>query len=146
MNTSSILKRIVFFLSILGLFVSGYLSIVYLKGGTILCYSGGCDAVRTWAYSFPLGKLIPVLGFTYYLTVFGISLFGTMIGSKLRIITSRFMFWVSAAGLTFSLILTLTATYVVRDFCMWCIVSFALVSGIFFLSDKILKEEKLYAK
>jgi uncharacterized membrane protein len=139
MSNVFLLKRTLFILSLLGILVTSYLSYSYLFGGVMVCYATGCDSVRAFAYTLPMGKFIPALGLSYYIVVFGLIFAEAAASIQLKPIIVKLIFWISAFALTFSLFLILVSIYKIGETCMWCLVSFCLVTGLFFITDRVMK-------
>lgn len=127
MKKTKTLSRLIFFLSLTGVLVSFYLTLIYWRGAGIGCSVGGCETVRNWALATRGGKFIPVLGLIFYSAVAVLTM-GGQIG-LIRLI--------NLIGLLFSLFLTFLAVFVIKSVCLWCVISLFLVAGIFVLSLKI---------
>ena len=122
-------------LSLLGLLVSGYLSLYKLGYlGFIQCTTGGCETVQSSPYAFFLGMPVAVWGVGAYLVLLALAL----IGLQPRWVAERrvaiALFAVSAIGVAFTGYLTYLEAYVIHAWCQWCLVSAALVTLIFLAS------------
>jgi uncharacterized membrane protein len=129
-------------LALIGLFVSGYLTL-YNYGflGVIQCGVGGCLVVQSSAYAwFPprtvseFGVPVAVLGIIAYLAIFAVA----MAGVQPRYVDRRWiavgLFAMSAVGVVFSAWLTYLEAAVINAWCQWCVVSAILITLIFLLS------------
>lgn len=128
--------------ALVGLFVSGYLSLYnYGLLGVIQCGVGGCMVVQSSAYAwFPprtisdVGIPVATMGILAYATLLAIAILGV----QPRFITARWvamaLFGLSAVGVAFSAWLTYLEAAVINAWCQWCVVSAILVTIIFLLS------------
>jgi uncharacterized membrane protein len=129
-------------LALVGLFVSGYLSLYnYGLLGVIQCGVGGCLVVQSSAYAwFPprtisdIGIPVAMMGIFAYATLLVIAL----VGVQPRFVAARWvataLFTLSAIGVAFSAWLTYLEAAVINAWCQWCVVSAILVTLIFLLS------------
>jgi uncharacterized membrane protein len=129
-------------LALIGLFVSGYLSLYNLGLlGVIQCGIGGCMVVQSSAYAwFPprtvsdVGIPVATMGIIAYATLLLIAL----VGVQPRWVTSRWiamaLFGFSAVGVLFSAWLTYLEAAVIHAWCQWCVVSAIIITLIFLLS------------
>jgi uncharacterized membrane protein len=122
-------------LSLLGLFVSGYLS-MYKLGmiGAITCSVGSCERVQDSPWASFLGLPVALWGVGAYAFLFVVAL----LGLQPRWARAR---WVAVAlaamsgvGVLFSAYLTYLEARVIEAWCQWCVVSAILVTLIFLLS------------
>lgn len=122
--------RLVLFLSSLGVFVAGFLSLAHLGGFPIPCGgSNGCDLVASHPLSAPFGVPIAYVGFFGYVSIFGLAywtaqpqpgLFG------LRLLTTL--------GLMASMGLVAAARFVIHATCTWCLASALIMAVLAWLS------------
>ena len=122
-------------LSLLGLFDSLYLLWVYTSPSRpIVCLGSGCDAVRASSYAHLFGLPLPAFGVASY-ALLGLLIFTEVLVSP-RL--GRAIQWavtgISCAGFLFSIYLTSLAEFVIHAWCVWCVVSALVVTGIFVLS------------
>lgn len=122
-------------LSLLGLLVSGYLTLYKLGYlGVIQCTSGGCETVQSSQYSLFLGLPVALWGMGAYALLLLLSLLGLdpgRIGDR-RIALG--IFGIAAVGVAFSGWLTYLEAMVIHAWCQWCVVSAVLITLIFLLS------------
>lgn len=122
-------------LSLMGIFLAGYLSLFKLGViGTLTCQIGSCDRVQSSPWADFLGLPVAYWGFGAYLTMFVVSLAGI----QPRFVNARWvalsLFAMSAVGVAFSAYLTYAEAFWIRAWCQWCVVSAVLVTVIFLLS------------
>jgi uncharacterized membrane protein len=129
-------------LALVGLFVSGYLSLYnYGLLGVIQCGIGGCLVVQSSAYAwFPprtisdVGIPVAMMGIIAYGTIFAIAIAGV----QPRLVHARWvpmaLFALSAIGVAFSTWLTYLEAAVINAWCQWCVVSAIIITLIFLLS------------
>ncbi len=135
----SIINRLIFIFSLLGLGVSAFLLYEYSLNTPIICpLGGGCDIVRSSPYSRFLGISLPVLGIAFYLMVASLSIARSQkLSSK---IFFKLQFLISAAGVGFGIYLTSLEAFVIKAYCFWCVLSFiisAVILTLVFISRKI---------
>ena len=128
-------KNIIRLLSFIGIINALYLTWVHISS-TGQCISGNCNAVLASTYSTFL--TIPI-------SVFGISLFVALIylnSNTTEIIEDRpwWTSFLSFLGLITSLFLTFIQVTQISTICPFCIISALLITTIFILSLKELKE------
>jgi uncharacterized membrane protein len=129
-------------LALIGLFISGYLSL-YNYGflGVVQCGVGGCMVVQSSAYAwFPprtvsdFGVPVAALGIVAYTALLSLAI----IGVQPRHVAARWVassiFVVAAVGVIFSGWLTYLEAAVINAWCQWCVVSAILIAMIFLLS------------
>ncbi|HEX5410908.1 MAG TPA: thioredoxin domain-containing protein [Terriglobia bacterium] len=128
-------KILLMVLSLVGLFDSIYLLWEYTSPAhPMVCMGGGCDAVRASEYSH-LGALpVPMYGvFMYAFLVLLLFLYPLLPSAYVRL-TQHVVMVVAGAGFLFSVYLTGIEAFVLHSWCMWCVLSFLLVTAIFILS------------
>lgn len=122
-------------LSLLGLFVSGYLALYKLGFlGAIQCTVGGCETVQMSSYAYFLGAPVAVWGVGAYLALLALAMLGVQPRwARERWVASGLLL-LSGGGVVFSAYLTYLEAYVIRAWCQWCVISAILVTLIFLLS------------
>lgn len=122
-------------LSLLGLLVSGYLTLYKLGYlGVIQCTTGGCETVQSSQYSLFLGFPVALWGMGAYALLLLLALLGlepSRAGDR-RIALG--IFGIAAVGVAFSGWLTYLEALVIHAWCQWCVVSAVLITLIFLLS------------
>lgn len=133
MINSKNITRPIFFLSLIGLLVSGFLAFEYSLPRLITCPLGGlsCDIVRNSPYSQMFGISVPVLGILFYFFLSTISLFSLENDFKL---VKKLTFVLSSIGILFSTYFTYLEAFVIHAFCFWCLTSAIITVLIFLLS------------
>lgn len=122
-------------LSLVGLLISGYLTIYKLGYlGAIQCSTGGCETVQTSQYAVFLGMPVALWGVGAYAALLLLAMLGLQpdrIGDRgiaLGILA------LSAVGVAFSAWLTYLEAMVIHAWCQWCVISAILITLIFLLS------------
>lgn len=118
-------------ISLIGLITSMYLAVSHYRVYTDMGYKSfcaiskaiNCDTVSQSAYSIFLNVPVPIWGVIGYLFVI------TMLIFPLRSKTDheRFwslMFWIALAYSGYSVVLALISTYLIRSYCIMCIVAY----------------------
>ncbi len=115
------MRKILFTIAIVGLLVSGYLSIVYATQGPIPCsLHGGCEVVRASTYAHIFGISTPYYGVVYYVLL----ALGALLLTPLRKAALRIPLLVlTGMGLAVSIWLTYLEAFVIQAWCQWCLVS-----------------------
>jgi uncharacterized membrane protein len=110
-------------LSVLGIGVAGYLSVVHAAGLEPLCVSGGggCERVQTSAQSELAGVPVAYLGLGAYVVLLGCALAGGEAARALAALTAL-------VGFGFSAWLTYQSVAVIGATCQWCLVSALLMT------------------
>ncbi|HET7233578.1 MAG TPA: vitamin K epoxide reductase family protein [Longimicrobium sp.] len=122
-------------LAVIGLLVSGYLSLYKLGViGGLTCQVGSCEQVQASPWAVMLGVPVSLWGAGAYLTLLVVAL----LGLKRRYVDERWvalvLFGVSAAGVAFSGYLTYIEAFVIEMWCQWCVTSAVIITLIFLLS------------
>jgi len=115
------MRRILFVIAILGLLVSGYLAVVYITGGPIVCGEAhGCETVRASQYSSFIGIPTPLFGVIFYLLLAAGAILFTP-GNRRRLAWPLAL--LTAIGLLTSAWLTYLEAFVINAWCFWCVIS-----------------------
>jgi len=140
MNTV-VTNRVVFWLSLLGIQVAGYLTLSHLHLLTLYCARGqGCEQVARYSLAHGLG--IPALAMVPT-AIFGLAFFLLLaICCAVRaVVSSRFLRWgigVAQWGGAFmalfiSVWLSFFEAYIIHGWCLWCLASAGIVLAIFLI-------------
>lgn len=129
------LRQAAAFLALAGLFVSAYLWLYNVGAtGSIACGVGSCELVQTSPYAYLFGVPVSGWGVLGYVTILGLALAGTRPawargepGRRLALTLAA----VAGAGFAFSTYLTFVELFVLRAICMWCVISYVLITAIF---------------
>lgn len=122
-------------LALLGVFVSGYLSLYKLGViSTLVCQVGSCDRVQNSPWSFLLGLPVALWGVGAYLAILAVAVAGVQPRLAGRAWVGKALFGMAAVGVAFSAYLTYLEAAVIRAWCQWCVVSAVIITLIFLLS------------
>ena len=129
MNKRRIAKTV---LSLLGIFVSGYLTYIHYSGEPIICGgSNSCELVNASRYAF-IGPIpVSALGLMAYLTILILSLIKS---DEERQWPAILMFGVSLIGVMFQWYLFYIEVAVLHALCYWCLGSQVIITVIFVLA------------
>jgi uncharacterized membrane protein len=119
-------------LSLLGIFVSGYLTYIHYSGEPIICGgSNSCELVNASRYAF-IGPIpVSALGLMAYITILILSLIKS---DEERQWPAILMFGVSLIGVMFQWYLFYIEVAVLHALCYWCLASQAIITLIFILA------------
>jgi uncharacterized membrane protein len=122
-------------LSLVGVFVALYLTL-YKFGvfGVLKCGVGSCETVNTSRWATFLGLPVAAWGLGFYLTALAVALVGMQERFADSLAVSRVLVAMSAVGVAFSGWLTYLEAFVINAYCLYCLVSAAIVSVIFVAS------------
>ncbi len=128
------IKRLLVFLSTLGLLDSIYLSWIKLSNQEALCSGiGSCDVVNGSEYSSIVGIPIAIFGAAAYITLL-VALLGEQKNNFLKENGPLIVFGVSLFGFLYSLYLTYVELFVIYAICPYCVLSAIVMTVIFVLS------------
>lgn len=122
-------------LTLVGVLISVYMS-AYKLGlvGSLVCGSGGCEAVQNSPWAAFMGVPVPFIGLAGYAAM----LITALLGLQPRFEDDRRISLVLIAGATIGLAFSAYLTYleyaVIHAWCRWCIVSAILATLIFILA------------
>lgn len=119
------------FLSLAGLFISGYLYLYKIgKIGSLACGAGGCETVQLSSWSRLAGLEVSLIGVLGYAGLLALSL-ASLQGSDSRQWPIRAMAVAAGIGVVFTLYLTYLELFVIHAICRWCVASGVIVLAIF---------------
>ena len=122
-------------LSLVGVFVALYLTLYKLGVfGVLRCGLGSCETVNTSQWAVFLGLPVAAWGLGFYAAALAVAVVGTQDRFADSIAVSRVLVGMSAVGVAFSAWLTYLEAFVIHAYCMWCLVSAAIVAVIFVVS------------
>ena len=122
-------------LALVGIFVALYLTLYKLGVfGALQCGTGSCETVNTSRWATFLGLPVAAWGLGFYLVALAVALLGTTDRYFDSPGISRVLVGLSTVGVLFSAWLTYLEAFVIHAYCMWCLISAALVSTIFVAS------------
>jgi uncharacterized membrane protein len=110
-------------LSILGIAVAGYLTIVHYREDLLVCgVTSGCKTVQTSPYSEVAGIPIAILGVLMYLSLLG-SVGIRLKWSELSDPAGMVAFVIALTGAVYAAHLTYLELFVIHAICQWCVAS-----------------------
>ncbi len=119
-------------LSVLGIFVSGYLTYIHYSGAPIICGgSNSCELVNASRYAFIGPVPVSALGLAAYIALLILSLIKS---DEERQWPAILMFGVSLIGVMFQWYLFYIEVAVLHALCYWCISSQVIITVIFGLA------------
>jgi uncharacterized membrane protein len=119
------------FLSLAGLFISGYLYLYKIgKIGSLACGTGGCETVQLSSWSRFAGVEVSLIGVLGYAGLLALSLASLQAGGS-RQWPIRTMVVAAGIGVVFTLYLTYLELFVIHAICRWCAASGVIVLAIF---------------
>ncbi len=121
------LRLLVLTLSSIGIILSVYLTYTHITlDETSFCLTGGgCDIIKSSAFSRIYGVPVPVLGLIGYLIIWILTLL-RFDRSKIKLI-----YFISVVGLSFSIYLTYIEFFILKAVCSFCIISAIVMLSIF---------------
>jgi protein-disulfide isomerase/uncharacterized membrane protein len=125
--------QIISVLAVLGLIDTGYLVLHYFGLPVQCVVASGCHAVLDSAYAHVFGMPLAFIGLAVYVWLFLVSLWN-LIRVEWRIPANRWIWWVSTLGSLVSLYLLWVQAFAIKDFCPFCLISAALMIGIWAVS------------
>ncbi len=128
-HTFVLLRRITITLSLLGLVLAGYLTVLHFVPSSALCTSG-CDVVRQSRYAEVAGIPIAAIGVLGYMAILGVLVLEEL-GNSLAEHGPILIFGLSLIGTLYSLYLTYLEFFVIRAICPYCIASASIMLIIF---------------
>ncbi len=110
------LRALLAFLSLAGLGIASYLTIVHFQGGDPICLTGGegCAKVQESEYAELLGVPVPLIGIAGYLTIGASALIPGDAGRLLGV-------FAGLVGVGFSAYLTYLELFEIDAICQWCV-------------------------
>ncbi len=127
-------RRGIFWAALLGLFASAYLLYTYSTGSNLVCGSlvHGCDAVRASKWSAWFGIPTPLFGVLFYLTVIILAIIRSYSPDYKPKLARLAQIILASAGFLESLVLTSIQTFIIGQYCSWCLAS-ALAATLIFI-------------
>lgn len=124
--TASRLGMVSLGLSVAGIVLAGYLTLVHYRTNLLVCGISSCHTVQSSAYAEFLGIPVALLGLAMYVVLTGLSLIRLRRPMTRDRVTIA-LFAIAFAGALFSAYLTAVELWVIHAICQWCVVSAALV-------------------
>ncbi len=138
MNSAQI-NRIIFVLAIIGILISGYVAFTWLTQSPIVCLTGGCETVRKAPAAWPFGIPFPLFGLTGYTTIAILAFLKTINKSP---VIDKILVGMGGFGVLLVSYFTYLEAFVIKGFCMWCVISTINMVTIFFLALKNISTKK----
>jgi len=127
--TFSLLRRISLILSLLGLAVAVYLTVIHITPGSTLC-TGGCDIVRQSRYAEVAGIPVAALGIVGYAAILALLALEEF-ANPLFEYGPILVLGLSLIGTLYSFYLTYLELFVIRAICPYCVASAVIMTAIF---------------
>jgi uncharacterized membrane protein len=119
-SARSLIIRILFFQSLIGCIIAMYVVQSFVRDAPIYCVTSGCEVVRRHPSSYLLGIPVPSYGLIGYTTIL-LLLLAYAQTSKPKLLTLAK--YITLGGTAFVAWFTYTEAFIIRGFCMWCLVS-----------------------
>lgn len=125
-------QRVMTFLAVLGVGVSGYLTYTHFFSAPIFCGgTSSCELVNSSRFAF-IGPIpVSLLGLIGYVAILALSFIPT---NEDRQWPAQLIFGVALIGVLFQLYLTYIELFVLYAICYWCVASQIIILLIFILS------------
>ncbi len=144
MKKGNMKQRLIFSLSLVGLFISALLWWMYTSPSRpMFCVGSGCDEVRSSSYAVAWGIPLPVYGVAMYAGLVLLSLAAVWSGAgrrqaahfaKVPELARNGTLFIAGAGFLVSLYLTGLEAFVIEAWCIWCVASALIITAVFGLS------------
>ena len=117
------------FLSLAGLFISGYLYLYKIgRIGSLACGTGGCETVQLSSWSRFAGLEVSLIGVLGYAGLLAMSLASLQPGTRQWPI--RAIAVAAGIGVIFTLYLTYLELFIIHAICRWCVASGVIIVAI----------------
>ena len=123
------LDLVTLLLSLVGIVLAGYLTIVHYRENLLVCGISSCHTVQASKYAVFLGIPVAVLGLAMYVALAILALVRLWLPFREEQATYG-LFILAFAGVLFSGYLTAIELWVINAICQWCVVSAILVTVI----------------
>jgi protein-disulfide isomerase/rhodanese-related sulfurtransferase len=100
----------------------------------MVCFGGGCDAVRMSPLAYPMGIPMPIFGVAMYASLALLSFAAPLFRDQQARIVRMCITWISGLGFVASLYLSGVEAFVLHAWCFWCVISAIVVTLIFGLA------------
>ena len=116
-------------LSALGIFVSGYLSVKRLTGGSLACSRWAqCDTVNNSVYAKIYGVPVAFIGLAGYVVLLVLALAALRTEGPMQRRLLAISFLLALGGFAFSAYLTYIELFIIEAICNWCVTSAILIT------------------
>ena len=116
---------ILLILTLLGVLISGYLSLTKLLGTATVCLGGSssCELVQNSAYARLAGVPVAYLGLLTYFGLLVLLLVKLSDWRDLGLMAAQLFLGLAIIGAIFSGYLTYVELFIIDDICQWCVAS-----------------------
>lgn len=146
LETFTWIQRVQFWAVCVGMFATTYLLLTYTSGKPIVCgLVHGCEEVRASQWSHMFGVPLPFFGELYYFAAIALLLIRVSMPRFQRVRLRNFFLAMATAAFLESAWLTGLEAFVIRAYCIWCLISAAAATIIFvlaFFDTEILPDTK----
>jgi uncharacterized membrane protein len=119
-------------LSLLGLFVSGYLYLYKIgRIGTLACGTAACEAVQASVWSRFAGVEVALIGVIGYSALVLVSLASLQPSLVARLWPVSLLAGLAGVGVGFTVYLTYLELFIIHAICRWCVTSATIIVAIF---------------
>jgi uncharacterized membrane protein len=119
------------FLSLAGLFISGYLYLYKIgKIGSLACGTGDCETVQLSSWSRFAGLDVSLIGVLGYAVLLGVSLAALQPGLASQRWPATLLAALAGLGVAFTGYLTYLELFVIHAVCRWCVASGVIILAI----------------
>jgi len=119
-------------LSLIGLFISGYLYLYKVgKVGSLACGTGGCETVQWSPWSRVAGIEVSLIGVLGYAGLLALSLAALQPGLTHRNWPVALLSGLAGIGVLFTIYLTYLELFVIHAICRWCVASGVVILMLF---------------
>ncbi|APH66277.1 vitamin K epoxide reductase family protein [Bacillus spizizenii] len=126
-------------LLLIGIVLSTYLLISKWSTGSVyFCPTNGCDAVNNSKYSMIGNVPVSLIGIVGYVMLFNIEMLN--MNKRLK---HKLLLFLTAIGWLFSIYLMYVSLFYIQALCFYCMLSFTVISLLFFLYIKQQSKEHL---
>jgi uncharacterized membrane protein len=123
------------FLSLAGLFISGYLYLYKIgKIGSLACGTGGCETVQLSSWSRFAGVEVALIGTLGYVGLLILSLVSLQPPAAGQRWPTKLLAALAGIGVAFALYLTYLELFVIHAICRWCVASAVIILGVFVMA------------
>ena len=123
------------FLSLAGLFISGYLYLYKIgRIGSLACGTGGCETVQLSSWSRFAGLEVSLIGVLGYTVLLGLTLASLRPGLVQERWPATLIAILAGLGAAFAGYLTYLELFVIHAICRWCVASALIIAGILVVS------------
>lgn len=110
-------------LSVLGIAVAAYLTVVHYQHDLLICGAGGgCHTVQNSEYAVVAGVPIALGGLAMYVVLLGLGVLRWVVSGR-RSVATYAAFGIALAGVAYAAYLTYIELFVIDAICQWCVSS-----------------------